>query len=694
MNKKYYLLLGLILVSGWMLSAQEVSRFAYLNDKGCMEYIADEENNYIPDFSHAGYKGGGVTLPDVPTVLTLEAIAGDNTAAIQAAIDSIAQMPVNEQGIRGALQLNAGVYEIHGQLFINQNGITLRGVGSDIDTTQNTILRGIGNTPSQRDLIIAGNSTIWDWKDRLPNSTTDITNPFLPAGSRSVMLSSVDKFQIGDEIVVYQPSTEKWLSSINYGDTGEDAPWNPGEIDLYYQRKVDAIVPEENKIILDAPIYDHLDNSLAQSSIYKLNEPNIRTNIGIENLRIKIETEGEETENHVKNGILLKGVRNAWVQGVTVLHFMYAAIYTRAATNVTVRNCQGLVPHSQITGARRYNFDTDAYSNHILFEKCHASYGRHSFVSNGTSSASGIVFYDCTTEHDYNASEGHRRWSQGMLFDNITFTEPETTNLLGLYNRGHYGTGHGWSAVNSVAWNVNMNSTFRRLLIQKPPHRQNYAIGCFALLTNVHQFTHPIGAVNLPRKSVTPNSLYHAQLVDRLANGHKPDAPAKLEVRFDENSQFYQLEWLDIAADETGYIVQLATPFSDFQEVGSLPKNTTTFDFELPDSLQIGTFRVVATKENCLSAYSNPVTIELTVSDKEIALPGVSIYPNPTTDFLLIKSEIAIEKLKVYNQAGLRQQTPWNKTNSIDLSNLEKGWYYLELQDRIGRKGIYKFIKS
>ena len=696
MLKNCYIVISLVILNVSTLLAQETSSLAYLSDSGCMEYIADEANNYIPDFSYVGYRGGRVPLPEVPTLLQLNPVTGDNTNHIQTAIDSLAALPLDENGVRGAVQLNAGIYEIHGQIFINQNGIVLRGIGDASDSTQNTILKGVGDTPTQRDLIIAGDFTIWDWKDRVPNSTTNITNSFLPSGSRSLTLESLEPYSIGDEIVIFQPSTDQWLSSINYGDTADDEPWEPGQIDLYYQRQIEAIVAAENKIILDAPIYDHLDISLAQSIIYKLAEPNIRTNIGVENLRIEIQTEGAETENHIKNGILLKGVRNAWVQGVTALHFMYAAIYTRAATNVTIRNCQGLEPHSQITGARRYNFDTDAYSNNILFEKCHASYGRHSFVSNGTSSASGIVFYNCTTEHDYNASEGHRRWSQGLLFDNITFTDPETTNLLGLYNRGDYGTGHGWASVNSVAWNVNLNSTFKRILIQKPPHRQNYAIGCLALLTNVHQFTHPIGAVDVARKTVTPTSLYQAQLADRLAHGNKPDAPAKLEVNFNENNKIYELTWLDIAADEMGYVVQMANTSDEiFTEIGNLKANSTNFNYPLPDSIGASiTFRVAAVKEPCLSTYSNPVTFERTVASQEILMSTISIKPNPAGNYLEIDSQNLLTKIKIYSIQGQLMGSIKNQVDTIDISNIPIGAYYLELEDTKGRIGIYKFIKS
>ncbi|MEM1119210.1 MAG: peptidoglycan-binding protein [Bacteroidota bacterium] len=696
MKKKYHLLL-LFMGCVAILTAQKNSRWVYPSEQGCLEYITDEEGNYIPDFSHAGYQSGEKPLPEIATVLTINPIAGDNTIHLQTALDSLGNLPINEAGFRGALQLNAGVYEIHGQVFINQSGVVLRGVGDGVDSTQNTILKGIGDTPEQRDLIVAGNVSVRDWKKSVPNSTTNIVNPFLPVGVRTIELATVTPYAIGDKIIIFQPSTDTWLASINYGDTAEDAPWKMGEIDLYYQRKIVDIVAEENKIVIDAPIFDHLDRALAQSTVYKLDDANMRFNIGVENLRIVIETEGPETENHVKNGIAFKGVENAWARGITVLHFKYAAIYTRAAINVTVTDCRGLVPHSLITGARRYNFDVDAFSNNILFEKCHASYGRHSYVSNGASSASGIVFHDCTSEHDYNASEGHRRWSQGLLFDKITFTEPETRNLVGLYNRGSYGTGHGWSSVHSVAWNINLGSSQNELFLQKPPHRQNYSVGCLALVTNVHRFTHPAGIIDLARKEVVPASLYQAQLTDRLTNGVKPDAPARLKVDFNVLNQTFELTWLDIAAKENGYVLQIAKNTTEnFQEIGRVAANISNFSYPLPDSVSGSiTFRVATIGEACLSPFSNPVTLEVEklVNTTEKVIPNVSIIPNPAKDFLQIKGDFSLDSIYAYNLQGIRFYPIVSETNKVDISMLPKGLFYLKLQDTTGQIGIYKFLK-
>ena len=63
----------------------------YPDANGRLQYAADARGNRIMDFSHAGYKGGGVRIPDVRVARTVRPAAGDNTTHIQAAIDEVSQ---------------------------------------------------------------------------------------------------------------------------------------------------------------------------------------------------------------------------------------------------------------------------------------------------------------------------------------------------------------------------------------------------------------------------------------------------------------------------------------------------------------------------------------------------------------------------------------------------------------------------
>lgn len=687
------------LLSVQSISSQIDASIVYFAPDSCLSYVADKDNNYLPDFSHAGYKNGISPLPDILSVKTIDPITGDNTAHIQAAIDELGLLPLDSEGFRGALLLSAGTYEIRGQVVIRNSGIVVRGVGDEADPTSNTILKATGNTPAGRDVIVVGNTSGVNWTGQVAGTRSTVTSSFIPTGSRSLQIDHPERFQVGDNVIVFQTSTNAWLASINYGDTDTDDPWAPGQIDLYFNRYITDIDLTDHKIKLDAPLYDELDRSLGEAVVYVLNEPNIKRQIGIENLRVVIETDGPLTENHAKNAIKLRGVEDCWLRSVTALHFTYAGIDMTVASRVTVSQCKALQPHSLIEGARRYNFAVGSKTNNVLFERCHASYGRHSFVSNGTSSVSGIVFHASTSEHDYTSSEGHRRWSQGLLFDSLTFTTPEATRLLGLYNRGRYGTGHGWSSVNSVAWNVDL-PTGHSMVIQRPPGRQNYAIACFGIVTGSGPFLNTPGHIALTYQDPAITSLYNVQLEERIKKGVYPDAPARLSATPDTDNNVIQLDWLDIASQELGYIVEFSVgDGAPFTPIDTLAANITSFSFDYSAySGQDLSFRVAAYNESCRSPYSNPVEIKLVVGLPERAIEHLVIYPNPVSDILLIKSNGNLQEAELRDSAGRRLDSFMISsgaiTHSISLKGRPAGLYWLKIRDKEGRQAISKIIKQ
>src|SRR3989339_575299 len=78
------------------------STWVSVNDQGNLVYRLTDRGDRIMDFSYAGYGGGGVALPNVPTVVTVEATGQDDTAAIQTAIDRVSSLPL-QNGFRGAV---------------------------------------------------------------------------------------------------------------------------------------------------------------------------------------------------------------------------------------------------------------------------------------------------------------------------------------------------------------------------------------------------------------------------------------------------------------------------------------------------------------------------------------------------------------------------------------------------------------
>jgi len=480
----------------------QTDRVYYENGK--LTYASDANQNRIPDYSYAGYRYGAEPLPEVPEVMRVSPGDGDDTARIQDAVDAVGALEPDAAGIRGAVVLEPGIYEIAGTINVDADGVVLRGSGNGDDPASASILQITGNSPAERPGIRAGSGDSSPWTT---GDGSEITTPFVPVGSRTFDVAAASSFAVGDEVIVRHPSSQAWIDAVSGGSTGADAPWSAGSRDLTWVRRITSI--EGNTVTLDAPVFNHLDLSLTQSLLLPVTEKNIRARVGVEDLRIDIQTQGGEDEAHAWDGVRVVGAEDSWVRGVTVLHFTHAGVETSGVVRVTVRDSVAVEPVGVRTGGRFYNFDAEGNSQLVLFSECHAEDGRHNMISNGTQTTSGIVFHRISDNGD-SASEAHRQWTQGMLYDSVGGEAPGTIQLI---SRGDYGTGHGWAGVHSVIWNY--SGTLR---VQKPPTAQNYAFSSLGTLATSYPFPGGSGEADVREGGgLFPPSLYEAQLCERLS---------------------------------------------------------------------------------------------------------------------------------------------------------------------------------
>ena len=486
-----------------------------LGDDGYLAYPADPEGNHVPDFGAAGYRRGAAPPPDLPIVVEVAPSGADDTAAIQAAIDQAGALPLDPEGHRGAVLLAPGTYTIAGTIALRHSGVVLRGAGDGDDPATATILRAVGDTPHQRDVIVAGSGVNDRWKPEVPGTRTDVVTDLVSIGARALEVAAPENFAVGDHVVIVHPCTAAWLAAVDHGATAADDPWTVGSQPLVFKRQITAIAGAA--LTFDAPLFNRLDRKLAQSYVYLADRADVVTEVGVEDLRIDIVTKGGDDENHAWSAIALRGVEDSWVRSITALHFGYAGVTVETGVQITVDDVRALDPVAQLTGGRMYNFDVSG-GQQILFTRCRARGGRHHYVSNGTSWTAGVVFHRSVSEGAHAPSEGHRRWSMGLLYDNHREENPATTEVLGLYNRGDHGTGHGWASVHSLAWNVDLGAAIG--LIQRPPTAQNYAIGGageFSGATPPAPFKHPEGHIEgIGEPGLFPESLYERQLAERL----------------------------------------------------------------------------------------------------------------------------------------------------------------------------------
>lgn len=496
-NKVSYLLIGLIAccplttVMGQQAKAPKpMPPLSY--EGGRLRYVADEQGNKVPDFSYCGYRAGAQPIPDAPVRVLVPLAKGDATLRIQSAIDYLASLPTDANGLRGAVLLEKGRYELGGRLTINASGIVLRGSGAG---EGGTVLVAAGHE-RQALLRIAGAG------DQKTGKEITITDSYAPVGATQLHLASAEGLKTGDAIRVRRPSTAGWIKELgadHFGGGITALGWKPGQRDIAWERKITAI--SANTITIDAPLTTALDTVYGGGTLATLQWPGRIEQVGIENLRCEsvFDPSNAKDEDHCWMAITFENVSDAWVRQVNFAHFAGSAVAVwQSARCITVEDCKSLSPVSEIGGQRRYAFFTEGQQT--LFQRLYAEYSFHDF-SVGFCAAGPNAFVQCQSYKPYSFSGGIDSWASGVLFDIVNID----AQALRYANRGQDAQGAGWSAANSVFWNC----TAARIDCYKPPTAANWSFGSWA------QFSGD-GYWGESNNSINPRSLYYAQLAERL----------------------------------------------------------------------------------------------------------------------------------------------------------------------------------
>jgi hypothetical protein len=487
---------GLALLSA--IGAAPPPRYLEAGPGGRLVYHPDARGDRIPDFSHCGYRGGGVAIPDAPVRVAVPPSRGDNGPAIQEAIDRVAALPADERGLRGAVLLLAGRHEVSGSLRIAAGGVVLRGQG---DGAEGTVLVAKGK--DRRPLIrVEGRP---DRRDE--EAAHSFLDDYIPVGARSLRLDRAGDLRVGDTVAVRHPSTPEWVASLGMnrfppGEEGFWLKWIPGTLDVVFERKVAEI--EGETVTLDAPLTTAFDASLGRGSVSRSSRPGRIAEVGVENLRCESEFDpsNPKDEQHAWDAIALDRAENAWVRRVTVSHFAGSAVRVGPGCKwVTVSDCSSKRPVSEIGGYRRLTFWTGGQMT--LFQRCRAEHGIHDFAV-GALAAGPNAFVECEASEALGFSGPVESWATGVLFDNVAVDG----NGLSLTNRETDWQGVGWAAANCVLWQCSASVVTCR----NPPGARNWAIGCWG------QFLGD-GLWQEPNQFAKPDSLYRAQLAERLGAG-------------------------------------------------------------------------------------------------------------------------------------------------------------------------------
>lgn len=519
-QKLSFLLLGLLGLH--ITNGQSNSELVFL-DQEKLTYVpfamTGQSNavNTIPDFSYAGYMGGGVMLPtDIPIVATVNPEFGDDSQRIQAAIDLVSSQELDDEGFRGVVLIKAGHYSLETPLTVRASGVIIMGEGQGLN---GTVLHS--NQRSNHDVIsISGNGITLD-----PQSQQQITSSYVPVGSYTFDVSDASLFNEGDAIVVTRTPNQIWIDELGMdqvtlceGKSGCSG-WTTSSYTIDHERTITGI--SGNTITINIPIVDVIEDYYGGGTISKIQNSRRISHCGVENLRIQSFYENDSDEDHAWTAINIANAENCWVKEVTGQFLAYSTVNIENSNFNTVQDCAYIDPKSQVTGGRRYSFAIQSGIGN-LFQRCYAKSGRHDFVM-GSRVTGPNVFLDGLAEDARSDIGPHHRWATGTLFDNLRGASTR------VWNRGNSGTGHGWSGAQTMFWNIDSyGGEFR---VDSPLGSMNWGIGCVGTNQTGEGYWESWGT------NVQPRSLYLQQLEDRLGN----DAIDNIVIPEQKSGEIYDL---------------------------------------------------------------------------------------------------------------------------------------------------------
>lgn len=473
------------------------------NGKGPLVYKQLSAGDKIPDFSYAGYMGGGVAIPNAPVKKTLVPSGADDTTAIQQSLDEIASMEL-VNGSRGALLLAPGIFHCKETISLRQSGVVLRGSGS-----MSTIIELTGQP--HLGMAIRGESNI-----QTVGSPVPIVDAYVPAGATSFRVKDPGKFAVGDTIQIIRPVTDEWVRFMGMDDmkrNGKKQTWVSG--DIRTERVISRI--SGNTLHMDVPLTDSFDTKYLGSEgtqVIKITHTGLISQVGIENLRLVAPPQKITLGQRAYSAINMRGAVDSWLRDIEVVDTTNGISIGDGTKRITVENVSVIQNVPIVGGAKPADFAVSG--SQVLFNRI-SGRGDSTFYFATQAKVQGPnVILNCAFRGDGHI-QPHQRWATGLLIDSCKIPD----GGIDLQNRGEMGSGHGWA----IGWSVAWNNEAKSFVIQQPPGSMNWSIGNRGEQKKIPMPTYgsppqkeplPQGIVDSPGKAVKPGSLYLEQLLGRL----------------------------------------------------------------------------------------------------------------------------------------------------------------------------------
>jgi hypothetical protein len=487
--------------------------------------FVDADDNFLHDFSYAGYRRSEVALPStwpgVVVDVTAHGASPDGTTDSAPAFAAAIAAARTAGG--GVVLVPDGEYLLASNLTIDGSGILLRGAsraGTQLRFTATgtagaAAITFAGAPPSGNPVALVA--------DAMPRSHV-------------VEVADGSGLAAGDDVLIDIEITQAFIDE--HGMTGL---WDTGSNSALGARKVflrrEIVAVNGGAITLDVPVRYPLrvrDGAALRPDTGALRE------CGIESMSISTAVDpAAAAANPRAHAIELSRVQDCFVRDVASYastlgpvagaHLQSGGVYVVQSKRVTVADSSMAHAQNHGSGGAGYGFEASA-SNEVLFRDVRVEDVRHGLIQNWDFGASGLVWLRCDSVDNTmdgvvriaGRSEYHHRLAVASLFDST-----RDTAGFNAFNRGAESSNAGITASQNVFWNVAGRDEGSHLISYQAG--RGYVIGTRDLTVHVEpdvleqqlgfaDHTAPIDWVEGVGRGATlePSSLFEDQLARRL----------------------------------------------------------------------------------------------------------------------------------------------------------------------------------
>ena len=444
---------------GWVVEGKEAPWRSRLYPQNWTPAFTDGEGRFLHDFSYAGYRNGAAPLPapkaDAKVFDAVGAFGADRTGkadatgALQAAIDAA------EAAGGGVVWVPAGLYRCDGVLVVDHSGVVVRGEGPEATRlffTRSAKMTGRAHINFKGSIRRGAH---------IPLAADGANRAF------TVRVHDASGLKLGTHVCLGWVITDAFVADHHMAGTWKvfNGKWRP-----IFRRTVVAVdtAKTPHEVTLDIPLrYPARVRDRASLRV----ETGYLENCALEDLAVSNAVAwGAAWGNNRVHAIEVRCGRNCWVRNVESFasplpqargrHLQSGGIMVSDSKAVTVEGCRMAAAQHRGGGGNGYLFEVTRSSD-VLFRRCHAKGGRHSFIQNWDFGTSGCVWLQCTSEGSrafvarYDPvgvpayCEYHHSLAMACLVDQCTLVD-------GWYggNRRHWSSGAGLSVTQSVYWNT------------------------------------------------------------------------------------------------------------------------------------------------------------------------------------------------------------------------------------------------